>query len=330
MEGWLPTADTLDARRFHIAVKRLADNLSYGTDRSPFLGSGIEYVQSRTYQYGDPIRAIDWRVTARTGRVFVKEYEAPKRLPCYLLVDTSASMTTSSVARTKYSLALFVAGGIAFACLDRVSPVGVIGVGTRAVRIEPSLSKQQVLQWLHRLRRFRYDEQTTLGRRATELGTSLKDRALVFVLSDLHAEDALPALKLLGQLHDVVVVQLRDPGERSLRGAGVFRAREAETGRSFVTHGRARWLDDEATATQLRRAGVDRFVVDGDAAWMRFYLHGTHESNLYGLPPTGKHIGVAAVDVSRFTGGKWKESWCFGDELGLLLQLGVPNLLLEG
>ena len=83
------------------------------------------------------------------------------------------------------------------------------------------------------------------------------------------------------------------------------------------------------SALAERRDPIDRFVADGDEAWMRFYLHGAHEGMLYGLPPTGKRIGVPAVDVSRFAGGKWKESWCFGDELGLLLQLGKPNLLLE-
>jgi predicted ester cyclase len=83
------------------------------------------------------------------------------------------------------------------------------------------------------------------------------------------------------------------------------------------------------TAIGNRRDPIDRFVSDGDEAWMRFYLHGTHDKTLYGMPPTGKRIGVPAVDVSRFAGGKWKESWCFGDEFGLLLQLGVPNLLLE-
>src|SRR5436190_10205017 len=120
MHGFLESADTLDARQFLIAIKKLADTLSYGADRSPFLGSGIENVQSRPYQWGDPIRSIDWRVTARTRKIHVKEYESPKRLPCYLLLDTSASMMVSSQKRSKYAVAVHIAGGLALACLDRV------------------------------------------------------------------------------------------------------------------------------------------------------------------------------------------------------------------
>src|SRR3954469_20825699 len=147
MEGYLDSADHLNARQFLIAVRKLADALSYGTDRSPFLGSGIEYAQSRPYQWGDSVRSIDWRVTARTGRVYVKEYEAPKRMPCWLLIDTSASMTVSSRPRSKYATAVHVAGGLAFACLDRVSPVGVMAVGGRDYRMPPSLSGAQAMEW---------------------------------------------------------------------------------------------------------------------------------------------------------------------------------------
>ena len=260
--GYLENCDTLDARQFYIAIKRLADSLSYGTDRSPFLGAGIEYVQSRAYQWGDPIKSIDWRVTARTGRVHVKEYEAPKRMPCFLLLDTSASMTVSSQTRSKYATAVQIAGGLALACLDRVSPVGLLGVGEEEIRINPSLSKEQVLQWLHRLRRFRFDERTTLAQRIAELSPSLLNRSLVVVLSDLHEPESLAALKLMSQRHEVVVLQMRDPAEEDLAGVGFFHAQEAETGRTFVTHGRACWLEQQLVEQQLKRSNIDHLLLD--------------------------------------------------------------------
>ncbi len=265
-----------------VAVKKLANSLSYGTDRSPFLGSGIEYVQSRQYQFGDPIRAIDWRVTARTGRIFVKEYEAPKCLPCYLLLDTSASMTISSQSRSKYAIAVHIAGGLAFACLDRVSPVGIVGVGGRDFRITASLSKHQIMQWLHRLRHFRYDETTELSQRIAELSPSLKDRALVIVLSDLHDPRALPALKRLAQLHDCVVLQFQDPAELQLRGSGFFRGQEAETGRTFVTHGRRQWLDQEQIDAELKRGGIDHLRIRTDKPFVVQLRHFFKSRDLLG------------------------------------------------
>ncbi|MAE78143.1 MAG: DUF58 domain-containing protein [Planctomycetes bacterium] len=281
-EHQLKQIDTLDSRQFFIAVRRLADTLSYGSDSSRFLGSGIEYVQSRIYHYGDPIRTIDWRVTARTAKVHVKEHEAPKRIPCYLLIDTSASMTISSTKRSKYATAVHIAGGLAFACLDRISPVGIVAVGDRELRVEPNLSKLMIMQWLLQLRRFRYDEGTNLARRVAQLTPSLKSRCLVIVLSDMHDDTAVDALKLLGQAHDIVALQLMDPAELGVRGAGFLRATEAETGKEFVSLGRQVWLDQDALETGLRRGGIDHLVIRTDEPFAHKLRHYFVSRNLFG------------------------------------------------
>lgn len=282
MHDQLEQVELLDARQFQIVVKRLADSLSYGTDRSPFLGSGLEYVQSRVYQPGDPVRAIDWRVTARTGRVHVKEHESPKRMPVYLLIDTSASMVVSSVRRSKYETALHVAGGIALACLERVSPVGVVGVGGSELFVRPSLARTQIMQWLLELRRFRFDEPTMLGTRIGELLPSLGQRALVVVLSDLHDPSAKKALERLAQRHDSAVIQLRDPAEDDLRGAGFLRAREAESGREFYTHGRREHHDQEGVEEGLRQAGIDHMVLRTDQPYVHALRHFLESRGLLG------------------------------------------------
>src|SRR2546428_14161763 len=155
MEAQLEVSDHLDERQFALEIKRLADSLSFGTDASPFLGSGIEYVQSRLYQPGDPIRAIDWRVTARTGKVFLKEYESPKRLPIYLVVDTSASMCVTSQPQSKYAWAVKLAGAPAPASPARISPLGPIGGGGRGFSNPAALSRKRGFLWLHRPPRYR-------------------------------------------------------------------------------------------------------------------------------------------------------------------------------
>ena len=273
MQGYIEQLETLDARQFAITVKRLADALSYGTDRSPFLGSGVEYVQSRQYQFGDPVRSMDWKVTARTGKPHIKEFETPKRLPCYLLIDTSASMMMGSARRSKYETALHLAGGLALACLDRVSPVGVLGVGETDLHIRPTLGRDQVLQWLLKLRRFRFDEGTTLSRRLRELQPGLLNRTLLLVLSDLHDQNAVPLIRQLNQQHECVVVQLRDPAEDGLAGGGIIRGVEAESSREFVAPVGQNRLSQESVERDLRRGGVDHVLIRTDQPFAHLVRH---------------------------------------------------------
>lgn len=250
------THDPLDARQFELAVRRLADALSYGQESSPFLGAGIEYVQSRPYQPGDPVKFMDWRVTGRTGRFHVKEYEAPRQMPVYLLVDTSASMCVSSQPMSKYAWAVQIAGGLALAALDHMNPVGMMTVGERDLHQTPTLARNPVMQWMHQLRHYRFVEGTTLGRRIRELIPRVEQRCLFIVLSDLHDPDAIPAIKLMAHEHDCLVLHFEDPAERGRTGGGIFRAEEAETGRAFVAHGFSRWFNEEESHA-LSRAGVD-------------------------------------------------------------------------
>lgn len=249
--------EPVDARQFEVAVKHLANSLSFGQEESVFHGSGLEYAQSRLYVAGDPVKAIDWKVSARVGKLFIKEYQEPKQMPLYLLLDTSASMCVTSQPMSKYAWAVQIATGIALAAQANVTPVGLLGCGARELHVRPTLSRNVVMEWSHQLRHHDFLEDTSLAARAREVAPSLKRRTMVIVLSDLHDPEAFPALQVLAQEHDVIVLHLQDPAESGVRGAGLFRGVEAESGRAFVGHGRRAWVNAAGWKSELTRFGID-------------------------------------------------------------------------
>jgi len=249
--------EPVDARQFEVAVKHLANSLSFGQEESVFHGSGLEYAQSRLYVASDPVKSIDWKVSARVGKLFIKEYQEPKQMPLYLLLDTSASMCVTSQPMSKYAWAVQIATGIALAAQANVTPVGLLGCGARELHVRPTLSRNVVMEWSHQLRHHDFLEDTSLAARAREVAPSLKRRTMVIVLSDLHDPEAFPALQVLAQEHDVIVLHLQDPAESGVRGAGLFRGVEAESGRAFVGHGRRAWVNAAGWKSELTRFGID-------------------------------------------------------------------------
>ena len=245
-------------------MKQLADSLDFGADDSIYHGSGLEYAQSRVYLPGDSVKLIDWRVSARTGKYYVKEYQEPRQIPLYLLLDTSASMCVSSLPLSKYAWAVRIAAGIALAAQSRLTPVGLIACGERELRISPTLARNDVMQWAHRLRRHGFLEGTLLGRRVRELLPTLKRRSALLVLSDLHDPDAAERLAAGGPGARVRGAALPRPGGDRRAGRGLFRGREAETGRSFFASGLRRWLHDRDVKTQLTRHGIDYLLLETD------------------------------------------------------------------
>jgi uncharacterized protein (DUF58 family) len=256
--------DPVDARQFEVTVKHLANSLNFGQDESVFHGGGLEFAQSRLYNPGDPVKFIDWKVSARVGKLFIKEYQEPKQIPLYLLVDTSASMCVSSQVLSKYAWAVRIATGIALAAQSTMTPVGLLGCGARELHVRPSLSRNLVMEWSHKLRHHNFVEETSLAQRAREITPALKRLTTVIVLSDLHDPGAFAALQVLGQEHDCIVLHLQDPAELNVKGAGLFRGAEAESGRAFVGHGRREFIDSAAWQSELTRFGIDYLYLRTD------------------------------------------------------------------
>jgi uncharacterized protein (DUF58 family) len=242
-------------------------------DLSRFIGSGLEYAQSRPYSAGDPIKMMDWKITARLGKPFVKEYDTPKRTNVFIIVDTSASMGVSSAMTTKHDLAVWIASAIGLIAQRRMSPVGVIGGGERETRLNPSLNRGDLWQALDPLRASNLSEGTRLSDRLADLDLRAKRSSVFIVISDLHDPDAIPAIRHASQKHDCVAIHLMDPAERGRLRAGFFRGQEAESGRSFVAHSNSAWGREGEAAADFARCGTSYLRLQTDQPFIAPLRH---------------------------------------------------------
>ena len=253
----LPPPEDLARGDFEMVVRRLADDLAFGADNSLFVGGGLEYASSRPYQPGDSVRMLNWRLTARTGKPFVKEYEALKRTCVYVVLDTSASMSVSSTPLTKHGVAVWVAAAVGLVAQRRLSPVALMGAGERTTPLVPSLLRSDLWRALEPLRRGDFSEGTRVAERLAQLSNRAPRRSVIVVVSDLHDPAALGALRHAAQKHDCVVVHTIDPAEAGGLRAGFFRGREAETGADFLGHSGTAWAGAETIRVDLARCNAD-------------------------------------------------------------------------
>ena len=249
--------DELARGDFELVVKRLAEELAFGADNSLFTGGGLEYTGSRPYEPGDSVRMLNWRLTARAGRPFVKLYEALKRTCIYVVVDTSGSMSVSSTELTKHDLAVWIASAVGMIGQRRMSPVAIVGGGERETRVEPSLARNDLWRVIEPLREGRFGEPTMLGERLRALVTRVERASVIVVISDMHDPAAISALRRAAQAHDCIAIHLQDPAEQGDLRAGFIRTREAETGAASLIHSRTRWTQADTLRSELIRCGVD-------------------------------------------------------------------------
>ncbi len=258
---------------FEFVVRRIADELALGADNSLFVGSGLEYASSRPYQPGDSIRLLNWRLTARTGKPFIKEHEALKRTCVYILVDTSASMAVTSVPLSKHGLAVWIAAAVGLVAQRRLSPAAIIGAGERTTRIVPSLLRNDLWRAIEPLRRNSMSESTRLANRLDDLNLRAERASMVLVISDLHDPEALDALSHTGQRHDCAMIHTIDPAETGPLRAGFFRGQEAETGTQFLGTSTTGVANTHTIRSDLARRGVDYLMLRTDTPFIAPLKH---------------------------------------------------------
>ncbi len=226
------------AASLRLAARQLAEGMKSGSFRSSYRGQGIEFSGVREYLRGDDIRAIDWNVTARMGRPFVKLFEEERELIVFLILDRSLSMQTAAsssqgtVCPSRLEAASEACALIAFACEHLRSPVGAV-LFDRDVTFAcaPRAGAEQTMLLLSR-----FDELPRAGVRGSALGNAitgaahmLKKRSLVCIFSDFRAAGWEQPLALLAGRHDVFAVRVAAPADEELPRAGLVPFEDPET-----------------------------------------------------------------------------------------------------
>jgi uncharacterized protein (DUF58 family) len=256
-------------RRLEISTRRLVEESLAGSYHSVFRGRGMEFAEVREYEPGDDVRTIDWNVSARMGRPFVKKFAEERELTVMLAVDGSGSQRFGTGGPTKAELAAEVSALLAFSAIRNNDRVGLLLFTDRIERyVPPRKGREHALRVLRDLVAFE-----TLGR-GTDLRLALDrlrrgvtKRAVVFLVSDFEDEGWEKTLRVVAQKHDVVAVLVSDPAERALPPAGLVAVEDPETGRrllldassaavrrGYEAASREAWA---ARREALRRAGVD-------------------------------------------------------------------------
>jgi len=260
-------------KRIELKTRRLVNTLFTGEYRSVFKGQGMEFAEVREYLPGDEVRSIDWNVTARMRRPYVKRYIEERELTVVLALDVSGSERFGTVRRFKSELATEFAMLIAMSAVRNNDRVGVLFFTDRVEHVVvPRKGKRHALRIIRDLLAFEpVGTKTDLVPALEYLQQTLHHHAVVFVVSDFMAQGYERTLRVLTQRHDVVAVTLDDPAEDTLPDVGVARLADPETGAFIevdtsskrVRDAYAQVVETELTARRraFRRLGIDEVAL---------------------------------------------------------------------
>jgi uncharacterized protein (DUF58 family) len=227
-------------RELEIRTRRMVDDTMAGAYHSVFKGRGMDFDEVREYAAGDEVRTIDWNVTARAGRPFVKKFTEERELTLFLVVDISASGNFGSGALAKRDLAAEVASVLAFSAIRNSDKVGLILYTDRIERyLPPKKGRKHVLRVV---RDILYHEPQGVGTDTVKtldaVNNMLHRRAVVFLISDFQASGDSVAVRTelrrvarqTNRRHDLVAIHIEDPREQELPDVGLIALEDAETG----------------------------------------------------------------------------------------------------
>lgn len=238
-------------RQIEIKTRGLSSNIFAGQYHSAFKGRGMAFSEVREYQYGDDVRDIDWNVTARFDKPFVKVFEEERELTVMLLVDVSNSLDFGTSKQMKKDMVTEIAATIAFSAIQNNDKIGVIFFSDKIEKfIPPKKGRKHILYIIRELLDFEPESSRTDLQCAIEYLTNvLKKRCTAFMLSDfIDDKNFKNALTVANRKHDVVAVQVYDRRMEELPNVGLMLVRDAETGHE-------EWID--TSSKSLRKAHHD-------------------------------------------------------------------------
>lgn len=256
-------------RKIEIKTRGLSHQIFSGEYHSAFKGRGMTFSEVREYMPGDPIRSIDWNVTARLNHPYVKVFEEEREITLMLLIDVSGSENFGSRSQLKRELITEVAAVLAFSAAQNNDKVGVILFSDQVEKfIPPKKGRHHVLRIIRELINFTPEHTGTNINEALRFFTNVtKKRSIAFLISDMMDRDYLKPLQVANRKHDMVALIPRDEGEDALPNLGLIPLRDFESGQTM-------WVDSSSNAVRkayhknrmrqldetkhlLRRTGVD-------------------------------------------------------------------------
>ena len=255
--------ESLASKIKHIEIKtrEVVNATLSGEYHSVFKGQGLNFAEVREYQEGDDVRLIDWNVTAKAGKPFIKIFEEERELTVYLVVDISASGQFGTLTQSKVDVAAEIAALLGFSAIKNNDQVGLLLFSNHVEKyIPPKKGKKHILRILRDIFSFKPQHKTTsISTALKALLRHAKKKSIIFVISDFMDHDYDIELKLLAKKHDVVPIVLRDPKEETLPDAGILCIEDFETNQIFYVNTSAKDTREKFKAmTYAKRLSLER------------------------------------------------------------------------
>lgn len=283
----METSDLIKkVRKIEIKTRGLSHNIFAGEYHSAFKGRGMSFSEVREYQYGDDVRDIDWNVTARFNKPYIKVFEEERELTVMLVIDLSESLDFGTVKQTKRDMVTEIAATIAFAAIQNNDKIGVIFFTDRIEKfIPPQKGRKHILYIIRELLNFEPESsRTDITVPLQFLTNALKKCCTAFVISDFIDEsDYKNAMTIANRKHDVVAIQVYDRRLVELPKVGLIKMRDAESGEemfvdtssSKVQAAQREWwrTQREKLEETLKKSGVDSVSIRTDQDYVKALMN---------------------------------------------------------